>query len=270
MSKFKLVITDVDGTLVTTDKTLTPSAIAAVGRLRDAGVHFSICSSRPPFGLRMMIDALQIKLPLGGYNGGAIVEADADLTVIEMKTIAPAAAKQAMAIFRRHNIDPWVFIGNEWVIANRQGAHVDHEIHTIHVQPTVVPAFEDKHFSAVGKIVGPSDDHPLVLQVAAEIQAALHGQVHAARSQAYYCDVIPQGIDKGRICEILGERLGIPREEILVLGDMENDLGMFRKAGFAVAMGNATDEVKGEAQGTTGSNDEDGWAQAIDRYVLGK
>jgi Cof subfamily protein (haloacid dehalogenase superfamily) len=266
--KVSLVITDVDGTLVKTDKSLTPRAIAAVQRLHDAGIGFSVCSSRPPFGLRTMVDTLGVKLPFGGYNGGQIVETD--YTIIEQTLMPPEAAKLAVQTFQRHAIDCWIFTGNTWVIANRQGAHVDHEIHTIDTPPTVVPAFEEKHYQAVGKLVGPSDDHPLILQVAAELQGLLAGHAHAARSQAYYCDVIPHGIDKGRLVELLMQRLGVPREEVLVLGDMENDLEMFRKAGFAVAMGNATDDIKRQAQGTTASNDEDGWALAIDRYVFGE
>jgi Cof subfamily protein (haloacid dehalogenase superfamily) len=268
MRRVSLVITDVDGTLVTTDKALTARAIAAVHRLHENGIGFSICSSRPPFGLRMMIDPLRLKLPFGGYNVGSIVE-PADLSVIEQKLIPPDAAQHAVSMFREHAIDCWVFVGNEWVIANRDGDHVDHEIHTIQTQPTVVPAFEEAHFAAVGKIVGASNDHDRVARVADLMQAALAGRANAARSQPYYCDVIPPGIDKGRLVELLGERLNIPRSEILVLGDMENDLEMFRKAGFAVAMGNATDEVKREAQATTLSNEEDGFAVAIDRYVFG-
>ena len=81
--------------------------------------------------------------------------------------------------------------------------------------------------------------------------------------------MIPSGIDKGRLVELLRDRLGVPRQEILVLGDMENDMEMFAKAGFAVAMGNATDAVKRVADATTLSNDEDGVAVAIERYVLG-
>jgi len=132
-----------------------------------------------------------------------------------------------------------------------------------------VPEFTDTHFAAVGKIVGPSDDHDLVARVTDLMQAALAGRASAARSQPYYCDVIPAGIDKGRLVELLAERLQIPRSEILVLGDMENDLEMFRQAGFAVAMGNATDDVKRAAQAVTLSNDEDGFALAIERHVLG-
>jgi Cof subfamily protein (haloacid dehalogenase superfamily) len=268
MRRVSLVITDVDGTLVTQAKVLTARAVAAVHRLHQNAIGFSICSSRPPFGLRMMIEPLRLNLPFGGYNAGSIVE-PGDLSVVEQKLIAPDAARQAVGIFQQHGIDCWVFVGNQWLIANPAGDHVDREIHTIETQPTIVSAFNEAHFAAVGKIVGPSKDHDRVARVTELIQAALADRVSAARSQPYYCDVTPPGIDKGRLVELLGERLGVPRAEILVLGDMENDLEMFRKAGFAVAMGNATDEVKRAAQATTLSNEEDGFAAAIERYVFG-
>ena len=270
MRRVSLVITDVDGTLVTNAKVLTARAIAAVQRLHENGIGFSICSSRPPFGLRMMIQPLRLVLPFGGYNAGAIVEPDLpDLTIVEQKLIPPDAAREAVVIFQQHGIDCWVFAGNQWLIANPTGDHVDHETHTIQTPPTIVPAFEESHFAAVGKIVGPSNDHARVALVTELMQTALAGRANAARSQPYYCDVIPPGIDKGRLGELLGERLAVPQSEILVLGDMENDMEMFRKAGFAVAMGNATDEVKRAAQATTLSNEEDGFAVAIERYVFG-
>lgn len=267
MRKVSLVVTDVDGTLVKTDKSLTPAAIAAVRRLNDAGIAFSICSARPPFGLRMMIEPLQLKLPFGGYNSGTIVEPD--LTVVEQKLVPPDAAKEAVTAFRENGIDCWVFIGNEWVIANPEGAHVDHETHTVQTPPTIVPAFTDAHFAAVGKIVGPSDDHPLVAEMTERLQAQLAGRANVARSQLYYCDVVPPGTDKGRLVDLLCERLGIPQAEVLVLGDGDNDMEMFAKAGFAVAMGNASDTVKRAASAVTLSNEEDGFAAAIERYVFG-
>jgi Cof subfamily protein (haloacid dehalogenase superfamily) len=268
MRRISLVITDVDGTMVTQAKVLTPRAIAAVHRLHENGIGFSICSSRPPFGLRMMVEPLRLALPFGGYNAGSIVE-PGDFSVVEQKLIAPDAAQQAVGIFQQHQIDCWVFVGNQWLIANPAGDLVDREIHTIQTQPTIVSAFDESHFAAVGKIVGPSNDHDRVARVTELIQAALAGRAGAARSQPYYCDVTPPGIDKGRLVELLGQRLGVPQSEILVLGDMENDLEMFRKAGFAVAMGNATDEVKRAAQATTLSNEEDGFAAAIERFVFG-
>jgi Cof subfamily protein (haloacid dehalogenase superfamily) len=268
VSKIKLVITDVDGTLVTTEKALRPSAVAAVWKLRERGIHFTFCSSRPPFGLRMMRDALQVTLPFGGYNGGSIVEPD--LTVIEQVTIPPAAAKKAVDTFHAHGVSTWVFVGNEWVILDRNGDHVDHEIHTIDTPPTVVTEYEDKHFSAVGKIVGASNNHDLIAEVEKIMQETLGHTAHAARSQAYYCDVIAPGINKGRIVTLLRERFGLARDEVAVLGDMNNDLDMFAEAGFPIAMGNSPDQVKRAAKGvTTLTNDEDGWAEGIERFVLG-
>src|SRR5713101_2736540 len=150
MSRIKLVISDVDGTLVTTQKQLRPRSVEAVRKLHERGIAFSICSARPPFGLRVMRDALRLEQPFGGYNGGAIVEPD--FTVIEQKAIPPEAARTAVDVFHAHGVDCWVFVGNEWVITNRQGDHVDHEIHTIDTPPTVVAAFETRHFVGTGKI----------------------------------------------------------------------------------------------------------------------
>jgi Cof subfamily protein (haloacid dehalogenase superfamily) len=267
VSKFKLVITDVDGTLVTTEKALRPSAVAAVHRLQAAGIGFTFCSSRPPFGLTTMRDALQIALPFGGYNGGSIVEPD--LTVIEQVNIPPAVARLAVDTLHANGVSTWVFVGNEWVILDRNGDHVDHEIHTIDVLPTVVSAYTDYHFSAVGKIVGASNDHDLIAKVERILKETLGHSAHAARSQPYYCDVIAPGIDKGRIVEVLTARLGLDRSEIAVLGDMNNDLDMFTKAGFSIAMANGSDQAKRAANAIApDTNDADGWAAAIDRYVL--
>jgi Cof subfamily protein (haloacid dehalogenase superfamily) len=267
MRKISLVVSDVDGTLVTTQKTLTPGAIAAAGRLHDAGIAFSICSSRPPFGQRMLIDPLRLALPFGGYNGGAIV--NPDLSPVEQKLLDPDAARDTVAMLEDHGITSiWVFTGGEWLIRDRAGDYVDLEIHTIQTPPTVVPSF-DGRLAAVSKIVGASNGHNRIATAVTAGQAALQGRATVLRSQAYYCDVTPPGIDKGRLVDLLAERLAVPREEIAVLGDMGNDVEMFRRAGLAIAVANTTPEVKALAQAITLSNDEDGFAAAIDRYILG-
>jgi Cof subfamily protein (haloacid dehalogenase superfamily) len=267
MTRFSLVVSDVDGTLVTPDKSLTPRAIDAVRRLHGNGIAFSICSSRPPFGMRMLIEPLQLRLPFGGYNGGAIVEPD--LTPVEQKLIPPEAARDAIALLEAHGVTSiWVFSGNAWHIRDRAGDYVDLEIHTIQTPPSLVPSF-DGRLDAVSKIVGASKDHDRIGVCVTAGREALAGRATVVRSQPYYCDVIPPGIDKGRLVDLLSQRLGVPREEIAVLGDMGNDVEMFGHAGFAIAMGNATPEVAALAQARTLSNAEDGFAAAIDRYILG-
>jgi hydroxymethylpyrimidine pyrophosphatase-like HAD family hydrolase len=93
-------------------------------------------------------------------------------------------------------------------------------------------------------------------------------QAFVVRSQAYYLDVTPPGLDKGTFVETLSQRLAIPLEAIAVLGDMDNDVAMFRKAGMSIAMGNASPEVKSQAEYVTTANTEDGFAAAIEQYVL--
>ena len=267
MNRISLVVSDVDGTLVTTDKKLTPAAIAAAGRLREAGIAFSICSSRPPFGLRMLIEPLRLALPFGGYNGGAIV--NPDLSPVEHKLLSPDAARDTIAMLEEHGIGSiWVFTGGEWLIRDRASDYVDLEIHTIETLPTLVPSFNG-HLDQVSKIVGASKDYDRIATAVSAGRDELRERATVLRSQPFYCDVTPPGIDKGRLVDLLAERLAVPRAEIAVLGDMSNDVEMFRRAGFAIAMGNATSEVKALAQAVTLSNDDDGFAAAIDRYILG-
>ena len=192
-----------------------------------------------------------------------------DLSVVEQKLIPPDAAREAVELFQQHRIDCWVFVGNEWLIANPTGDHVDRETRTIQTPPTVVPDFADAHFAAVGKIVGPSKDQDL-RRAGHRIRCRRRSPGAPARRVRSPIIAMSSRRASTRVvssnCWPSGS--AVPQSEILVLGDMENDLEMFRKAGFAVAMGNATDAVKRAAQATTLSNDEDGFAVAIERYVL--
>ncbi len=153
----------------------------------------------------MLIEPLRLALPFGGYNGGSIV--NPDLSPVEQKLLAPDAARDTVALLEEHGVTSiWVFTGGAWLIRDRAGDYVDLEIHTIQTPPTVVPSL-DGHLDAVSKIVGASKDHDRIAAVVAAGQAALRGRASVMRSQAYYCDVTPPGIDKGRLVDLLAERL---------------------------------------------------------------
>jgi hypothetical protein len=264
MTRISLLLADVDGTLVTSDKRLTPTSRAAVRKLADAGIAFTVTSSRPPFGLRMLAAPLDLQLPVGAFNGGALVTPD--MRPIEQHTIAPDAARRAIAIIEECGADVWLFTGSRWLLRNPEGAYVDHERRTIDADPTIVASF-DPHLDHVGKIVGVSRDFARLAACEPLARAALP-DASVVRSQNYYLDVTPAGVDKGTVVDALSRLLGIPHEEIATIGDMENDVPMFRKSGFRIAMGNATDEVKREADVATLSNNEDGFAAAVEKYVL--
>jgi Cof subfamily protein (haloacid dehalogenase superfamily) len=264
-TKVSLVIADVDGTLVTNEKKLTPRAEAAVRALKAAGIGFSITSGRPPRGMSMLIDPLALAEPLAGFNGG--VFATPSLSVIERRVIDADVARRAAELLQHAGLDVWVYDAQQWLLRNPEAPHVAREAWTVKFEPTIVSDLGPSLAHAV-KIVGVSDDHDRVARAERTLRDALGTGASAARSQPYYLDVTNPAANKGTVVHTLSRLLSVPREEIATIGDMPNDILMFRESGLGIAMGNAGDEVKGEAHLVTDSNEEDGFAKAIERFVL--
>jgi Cof subfamily protein (haloacid dehalogenase superfamily) len=264
--KISLVLADVDGTLVTEDKILTERAQAAVRRLHDAGIRFAITSGRPPKGMSMLFDPLALETPIAGFNGGLFVKRD--LSIVEQKTLPPDVAAQAVDLIRQHGMDAWVYSGNDWLITTLKAPHVEREAWTVKFQPKVVTDFTDA-LKQAAKIVGVSDDHAKVQGCEADAQAAFGDRATAARSQPYYLDVTHHDANKGAVVDYLTQKLGIPAGEIATIGDQPNDVLMFKRSGFSIAMGNASDQVKAQASATTDSYNDEGFAKAMERFILG-
>lgn len=264
MTRIRLVISDVDGTLVTRDKRLTAASVKAVQTLRDHGIRFSITSSRPPFGMRMLCAPLKLDLPIGPFNGSSLVMPD--LTVLDQATIPPRAAAASVALFARNGIDVWLFTNSQWLIQRDDGRYVPHEQKTIATAPVrLAPGATPP--DGICKIVGVSGDFDLLVRCETELQSLLGRDAQAARSQNYYLDVTPPGHDKGAFVAAMSERLDIAREDIATIGDMSNDLPMFASSGVSFAMGNAADPIKAKATYVTAANEDDGFAKAVDRIL---
>ena len=265
VGRIRLIVSDIDGTLVTADKVLPPGAIRAAGLLAEAGVALSLVSSRPPMGFAMMRAPLNLTHPLGAFNGGTLIEPDG--RVLEEVLVPAGAARVALATFAAMGVDAWLFTRDTWYVADPDGAYVPKERHTIQSEPTVVATFEPL-LDHVGKLVGSTDDPDLLARCESVLGERLGATASARRSQAYYLDVTPHVATKGYATERIAATLGIPLAEVAVIGDAANDLPMFAVAGHAIAMGNAIAEVKARAHFTTASNAEDGFAVAMERYVL--
>lgn len=269
MSRISLVIADVDGTLLGPDKVLTDRSRAAIDRLAAAGIRFTIISSRPPVGMRRLVAPLSLCLPMGAFNGGALLAPD--LAVIEQHVLDPAAAQAAVEVFAAFGIDVWLFTADAWLARRAMGAHIEPHIErharTLGIPPTLVDSF-DNHLSRAAKIVGVNSDGDCLSLCEAAMRREIDGRASIARSQPYYVDVTPAGTDKGTIVDALSRRLGLGADEIATIGDMENDIAMFRKSGFSIAMGNASLAVKLSARAETLSTDADGFAIAVERLIL--
>jgi Cof subfamily protein (haloacid dehalogenase superfamily) len=265
--KISLVLADVDGTLVTEDKILTERTRKAVIALQEAGIRFAITSGRPPLGMAMLFDVLDIETPIAGFNGGLFVERD--LTILEEKTVPPDVARQAIDLMRAHGLDTWVYSGNDWLITKAIAPHVAREAWTVKFQPKVVADVRE-HLQQVAKVVGVSDDLEKVQRCEAEAQAAFGQRATATRSQPYYLDVTNKNANKGAVVEYLSQHVGVPEAEIATIGDQQNDVLMFKRSGFSIAMGNASDEVKAQAMAVTDSYNNEGFAKAMESFILGR
>jgi Cof subfamily protein (haloacid dehalogenase superfamily) len=264
MTPIALVVSDVDGTLLTKDKTLTETARGAVRRLHDAGIGFTITSSRPTIGMRFLIEPLAITLPIGAFNGSCIV--DPQLNPIEQHLIPAPAAGRSLDVLNEFGVDIWLFTSDLWLTRRGDGEYVPAEKRAIRADPTVVADFTP-YLKSACKIVGSSADAALLVRCEAAMRQALGGQATAVRSQSYYLDVTPPGCDKGTFVEAIAKRLDIPIRAVATVGDMQNDLAMFKKSGMSIAMGNATGDVKKRATHVTTSNDNEGFAGAIDMIL---
>ena len=265
MRKIRLVIADVDGTLLTPSKVLTDRARSAVRRLRDAGIAFAITSGRPPRGLSMLLGPLELATPIAAFNGGMLV--GPDLSPIEEQILPVPLVGPLIEALERRGLDVWVYRGADWLVRNVYGPRVAREQRTVGFAPAVVDGFDRLHERVV-KIVGVGDDLPLVARSEAEVREQFGDHVSAARSQPYYLDVTHPNANKGAVVRRLSELLAIPAEAIASLGDMPNDVLMFALSGLSIAMGNASPEVQRAARRVTSSNEDEGFALAIERYVL--
>jgi len=264
----KMVIADVDGTLVTQEKLLTKRAADAVLRLHDEGIQFSVTSGRPPRGMAMLIDPLKLIQPLAAFNGGVLIRPDLS-TVVDQKFLPTGIPEDVIGSIEAHGLDVWIYTATDWFVRDANAPHVAREQWTVKFPPKVVKNF-DGLLGSVAKIVGVSDNLDGVAKCEKDVQQACGTRVSAARSQPYYLDVTHPQANKGEVVLAMSKLLDIPSEQIATLGDMPNDVLMFKKSGMSIAMGNASKEVQGAATYVTATNEDEGFAKAIEQFVLGR
>ncbi len=262
----KLLLADVDGTLVTKDKVLTERAQQAVHALDAKGIKFALTSGRPPKGMAMLIGPLKVTTPIAGFNGGLFV--NADMSIIESHTLDPAVAKETVGLIEQMGLDVWVYSGDDWLLRDLDAPHREREEHTVKFAPKVVTEFTEEHLKTAVKIVGVSDDGEKVAACEKAVQDALGKNASAARSQPYYLDVTHPQANKGGVVAYLARTLGIDAGQIATIGDQPNDVLMFKPSGFSIAMGNASEAVQKEADAVTDSYDDEGFAKAVEKHLL--
>jgi len=261
-----LVLSDIDGTLLDNGKKLTPGAPAAVQRLYRAGIRFTLASARPPRLTRELVRVLEVREPLACFNGALIVGPDE--RVLHELPIKPSDAQTVADRIVEDGFDLWVWTDKDWYVSDPIGPHVEHHESLMGSKATLLATRDLSQFNVL-KLVGVSDNYDALAEAEKQMGALPHSTVSATRSSPYYLDVTDARANKGAVVLTLSEMLHIPSGQIATIGDMSTDALMFRKSGLSIAMGNAFDDVKAQAKYVTKSNEEDGFAYAMDHFVLG-
>jgi hydroxymethylpyrimidine pyrophosphatase-like HAD family hydrolase len=187
--------------------------------------------------------------------------------VVEERVVRGDLIAPVIALLESFGLGVWIYQGADWLVLDLDGPHVAREAHTVQFSPTLVGSFDGVE-GGVAKIVGVSDDHETVAAAAVAAREQFGDDISAARSQPYYVDVTHPDANKGGVVKFLSAKFKIPTEEIATIGDMPNDVLMFALSGLSIAMGNADREVQRAARRVTTTNDEDGFANAVHRFIL--
>ena len=280
--KISILLADVDGTLVDSQKRITPRAKAAIEKLTEAGIKFAVTSGRPPRGMKMIVEAVKLSAPLAAFNGGMLVEPDT-MKVLVQQTLDAEIAQDVIERVGEFGLVVWVYAGVDWYIQDLNSPHREKEERTVQFPPKVVKNFDEALRQGVAKVVGVSDDYGLVAKaekgIADEFEHGVHARctttsrdcepsVSAARSQPYYLDITHPKANKGSVVEMLADLLKIPPADFATIGDMPNDVLMFKKSGYSIAMGQASEEVQKSATYVTAGMDDEGFAKAVEDFIL--
>ncbi|CAI3942926.1 Hydroxymethylpyrimidine pyrophosphatase and other HAD family phosphatases (Cof) (PDB:1YMQ) [Commensalibacter communis] len=263
--KIKLLVSDIDGTLVTNDKKITSEALAATQKLQEAGIHLCLVSSRPPQGIQMFFKELNILTPFAALNGGEIIGNDG--TVVSSMMMDTKDAHEVYDLLHSHDVKAWVFGGFDWVVFDMNDPYIPHEKAVVGSNPELLNHINE-YKKRIVKIEGVSSNTAVLDKLAAHINQKYPNTVKALRSSDHYLDITHPKANKGSAAIELGKQYGIDISEIACIGDMDNDIPMLEIAGLSIAMGQSTENVYRHAHFQTKSNEDNGWAYAVEQYIL--
>lgn len=264
--KYRLLILDIDGTLANSSKEVSERNRTTLLRLQEGGVKLVLASGRPTYGIMPIVEKLNMK-SYGGYilpyNGGEVIEVRKNerlFSNVLPDSVLPILYETAC----RHNL-PILSYDGEYVITELAGdGFVAKEALLNRMKVKEVSRFLEAVPRPVPKCLIVGEPERLI-PVESELRMLLQGQINVFRSEPYFLELVPQGVDKGLSLAILMDRIGVKREAVVAMGDGYNDLTMIQFAGYGVAMGNAQEPVKLAAKEVTLTNDQDGVAVAVER-----
>lgn len=265
----KILILDIDGTLVNSKKEITPETLRCLRQIQEEGHIVALASGRPYSGMEEY--AKQVGLDTyGGYaisfNGGMIINCATGEAVYE-KSIDNRFAKTIYDYAVNNGIGMVTYKDNMAVTGTPIDNYMQYEARLNHLIIHSVKDFVGYvDFDMIKCLLTAEPDKAAVCEQ--ELKELLEPELNVFRSEPYFIEITTKGVDKAETIAVLLEMLGIPREASICCGDGFNDLTMVRYGGIGVAMDNAQQIVKDNADYITASCDEDGIAEVVKKFIL--
>ncbi|MDR2815473.1 MAG: Cof-type HAD-IIB family hydrolase [Proteiniphilum sp.] len=268
--KYKLLVLDVDGTLENSKKELSVQTLTTLRKIQHAGIRIVLASGRSPYGLRHLVEKLEMK-KWGGYilpyNGAQIIDAESDAVLFE-KRIDPEMFPYLERKAKKSGFGIFTYRHNQLITTQPENRHIRDEAALNGMEIVAVENFSAAVDFSPHKCVLVSDDETALVALKEQWRKRLAGVLDVYRSESFFLEVAPVFIDKGNTLGVLIEKLGISTEEVMAIGDGRRDFSMLQLAGLGIAMGNAQDSIKACADYITESNDNDGVAIAVQKFII--
>ncbi len=268
--KYKLLVLDVDGTLVNSKKEVSQQTLTTLLKIQHAGIRIVLASGRSPHGLRHLVEKLEMK-KWGGYllpyNGAQIIDVGNDEVLFE-KRIDPEMFPYLEKKAQKNRFGIFTYHQNQIITTDPENKHIRDEALLNDMEIVAVDNLSVAVDFSPCKCVLVSDNETALVNLKDQWRKRLAGVLDVYRSESFFLEVVPVFIDKGNTLGILIDRLGIKSKEVMAIGDGRRDFSMLQLAGLGIAMGNAQDSIKACADHITESNDQDGVAIAVQKYII--
>lgn len=263
----KLVAVDLDDTLLDGTLQVSPRTCEAIRKAQEQGVVVTICTGRMFISALPFAEQLNIQEPIIVYNGG-MIRYPISKEMVFHQTIEADVAGKLVEFFRQRGWYLQSHMNDKLYVVERSEKAITYES----LAGVEAIGIGDEFYSMKhepSKMLTIAEPHE-IKEIQRIVNQEFAGQIFAATSKPNYLEMTHPSVNKGHALAVLADKLNIKREEVMAIGDSNNDYPMIEYAGFGVAMGNASERIKSIAQAVTAHNNAHGVAEAIEKYVLTK
>lgn len=266
---YKLIALDMDGTLLNTEKKITENTKKALKKAEEKGVKVVLASGRPLSGITKFLEELDLMKGDDyalSFNGGIVINSKTE-EIINSSLLKGSDLKYLYNISKELGVNIHAFSVKEGLITPKMSQYTQHECDINGIEATIKDLNEVEDDEDIVKVMM-IDPQEILDKAIEKLPKDLYDKYSVFKSAPFFLEFTNKEVDKGKGLKKLGEYLGIKQEEIIACGDAGNDLSMIKYAGLGVAMENATEDVKKAADYITLSNDNDGIAHVVEKFIL--